>query len=386
MKRAGVGGFVAACRAAGASRGAERTDPDARVAARRNFLLELECQGVGGRFRHIAIDPPGWWPGLGAVAAVALLGFALVAGGAFSVWPSEAMGRPGVDAIVRENAALRAQQDALRARAFDLAEQLYGRVEQGRWLVSMANAPGHAQGGEYPRPPARGSGDEAILAWLSEQGTLLEALGSELTVDRAEVGLKLASLPAPWTSIGRRTASTRSTVTTNPHRNRKIAANVDWSDWLMWLRPSVSIGRRSTAASAILSPSRNMKKRRKITSTTVSIASNTPISNLPLRAPAAAETRVTIPVASLWKPSGEMRAQVLASSRKRAILGSATDSDRTSRESKQEGRPCAPWSFQRQKSDNSYAPNLRVARKPNRASACAESAGIAWGGAPTSIA
>jgi len=201
MKHAGVRWFSAVCRAAGAPRAATRADPGTRAGAKHHYLLELQWQGVGGRFRHIVFNPPGLRQVLGSVGIVALLGLALGVVGAFPVGSDEALGHPGIDAIVRENAELRARQDALRERAFDLAEQLYERVEQGRKMAWMASTPGHAGYAQCPRPPARGAGDEAILAWLSEQGPRLEALGNELTAGRGEVGVKLASAPAPGEGV-----------------------------------------------------------------------------------------------------------------------------------------------------------------------------------------
>jgi hypothetical protein len=61
----------------------------------------------------------------------------------------------------------------------------------------MAHTPGHAWEGQCPRPPARDVGNEAILVWLSEQGTRLEALGNELRAGRVEIGGKQASVPSP---------------------------------------------------------------------------------------------------------------------------------------------------------------------------------------------
>lgn len=197
MACSGVSGFSAVWRAVRAPRAAARTNPSSCAGARRHYLLELQWQGAGGRFRHIAINPPGWLPALGAAGSVVLLGLALAAVGAFSAWPSEAVGLPGVNALARENAELLARQDALRERAFDLAEQLYLRVEKGRRMLWMAGTPGRAWENPCPRPPARDAGDEAILAWLSEQATRLEAVESELMERRAEVGARLASAPVP---------------------------------------------------------------------------------------------------------------------------------------------------------------------------------------------
>lgn len=132
---------------------------------------------------------------MGTFGIVAL--FALGVVGAFSVGSNRVLAHPGVDMVPCENTELKARPDAMRERAFDLAKQLYERVEQGRRMLRMADTPGHAWEGQCPRPPARDAGDEAILAWLSEQGTRLEAIGNELTAGRVEMGMKQASVPAP---------------------------------------------------------------------------------------------------------------------------------------------------------------------------------------------
>jgi hypothetical protein len=195
MKRAGAGGFSAVCRAAGASRAATRPDPGARVGEKRRVLLELQWQGRGGKFRHVVVSRRGLRQVLGTSAMVAL--FALAVVGAFSVRSTRAMGHLGADTAMRESTELNVRHDALREEAFDLADQLYGRIEQGRRMLRMAGSPVHAWEGQCPRPPARDAGDDAILAWLSEQGTRLEAIGNELTAGRVEIGGKQASAPAP---------------------------------------------------------------------------------------------------------------------------------------------------------------------------------------------
>jgi len=170
---------------------------------KRRVLLELQWQGTGGRFRHIVLSPPGLLRTLGACGVVAV--FALAVVGALFVVSSRALEQYGVDAVMRENTELKARQDALRERAFDLAEQLYWHFERERRMARLADTAGHAWVAECPRPPARDAGNDAILAWLSEQGTRLEALGNELTPGRVETGAKLASAPATvnesWTTV-----------------------------------------------------------------------------------------------------------------------------------------------------------------------------------------
>jgi hypothetical protein len=195
MKRAGVGRVSAAFRTAGEPPAAARTDPGARASVRRRVLLELQWQGRGGRFRHFVLRRPGLLRALGTVGVVAALALAVVV--ALPAGSKRALAPSDVATVLRENAVLKARHDALRERAFDLAEQLYGRVEQRRRLARLADAPGHTWMGQCPRPPSRDVGDEAILAWLSEQGTRLEAIGNELPASRVEMDVKLASAPAP---------------------------------------------------------------------------------------------------------------------------------------------------------------------------------------------
>ena len=164
------------------------------MGVKRRVLLELQWRDGSGRFHHLALRPPGLRRVLGTFGVVVLA--ALAGFGAFSVGSSRIVAHADVDMLLRESTELRARQEALRARAFDLADELYRHVEQGRTMLWMADAPDHAWAGRCPRPPARNAGDEALFAWLSEQGTRLEALGTELTSGRAEMSAKQASAPA----------------------------------------------------------------------------------------------------------------------------------------------------------------------------------------------
>jgi hypothetical protein len=105
--------------------------------------------------------------------------------------------RFAVDATRRQNIALRAQHEALRERAFDLAGRLVEGVDRERHMAPVADTPGRAWEGPCPSLPARDAGNDVILAWLSEQGVRLEALGIELPAGRVEVGGKQVSGPAP---------------------------------------------------------------------------------------------------------------------------------------------------------------------------------------------
>ncbi|MFI5168052.1 MAG: hypothetical protein ACHQQS_15700 [Thermoanaerobaculales bacterium] len=122
MKRAGAGGFSAVCRAAGASRAATRTDPGALVGVKRHVLLELQWQGRGGQFRHVVLYRRGLRRVLGTSGIVVLSALAVI--GAFSVGSNRALAHFSVDTILNENTELKARQDTLRGRAFELARAL----------------------------------------------------------------------------------------------------------------------------------------------------------------------------------------------------------------------------------------------------------------------
>jgi hypothetical protein len=102
-----------------------------------------------------------------------------------------------VAAARRDNRALREQQEVLREHAFDLAARLAASVDRGRRLARFAGSPALVWDEQHPRPPVRGDGDEAVLAWLSEEGTRLEAIGIELTAVRTETIVQQASARAP---------------------------------------------------------------------------------------------------------------------------------------------------------------------------------------------
>ncbi len=163
-------------------------------------LLELQWQGIDGRFRHLALGPPGWRRVAGAIGVVTLLAFAVA--GAFSAGPGRALARRGIDSVLRENAELKARQVDLRKRAFDLADLVDRSAEQGRRIAGLAGAPSHASETPDSHPPAEDAAHEALLAWLSEQGARLDALGNELHAGRVETGVKQASLTEPDGGVG----------------------------------------------------------------------------------------------------------------------------------------------------------------------------------------
>ena len=125
-----------------------------------------------------------------------IAGLVVVAGGLLACLDG-LLTRFVVDAARHQNMALRAQQEALREQAFDLAGRLFEGVERGRRMTRLADTPGRAWEGQSLRLPARDAGNEAILAWLSEQGVQLEALGNELAAGQVNIGAKPASAPAP---------------------------------------------------------------------------------------------------------------------------------------------------------------------------------------------
>ena len=200
MRGAEMGGFSAVCRAAGAPRASSQANPGARGGLKSKVLLELQWQGRGGKFRHLALSSLGLRRVLGTFGVVVLLALALAVVMTFSMRLNRVQAHFGVDAVLRENAELKVRQDVLRQRAFDLAEELYWRVGQGRRLAWMAHSTGNAWKGQCPRPPARDSGDEAILAWLSEQGVRLEALENAFARGRPEMGVMQASASMPVNS------------------------------------------------------------------------------------------------------------------------------------------------------------------------------------------
>ena len=194
MKRVGVGRFSAVCPAAGAPRAVSRTDPGTSAGAKRHVFLELQWQGRGGKFRHVALGLPRLRRTLGTFGIVAL--FTLAIFSTSSSRSNRVQAPVDIDTLVRENMELWAEQAALRERAFGLAEQLCERVEQGRRALGTADTPVQAWEEQCSSLPASDAETEAILAWLSEQSVRLEALADELAAGRVEMGAKRASLPA----------------------------------------------------------------------------------------------------------------------------------------------------------------------------------------------
>lgn len=163
-----------AARAASTARAATNTG---HGGVKRLVVVELQWLGRGGRFRHMVFRAPRLPLLLATVGIVAVLG--LVVGGEFALVSQRALALDRIDAIVRKNMILKERHDALREQAFDLAEQLYWRLEQQHRTATLADSPGHVWAENCPSPPARDASNEAILGWLSEHGVWLEALASE---------------------------------------------------------------------------------------------------------------------------------------------------------------------------------------------------------------
>jgi hypothetical protein len=105
-----------------------------------------------------------------------------------------------IDVARRQNTALRAQQEALREQALELAVRVFDGVERGRRVARLADLPARAREGQGLRLLARDAGNDAILIWSSQQSSRLDALGNELAAGRFEIGGMQAFLPAPASS------------------------------------------------------------------------------------------------------------------------------------------------------------------------------------------
>lgn len=156
----------------------------------------------GARIRRLAFT---WRGARRLMLAPGIAGLVVVAGGLLACLGGF-LTRFAVAAAGRQNRALRAQQEALREQAFGLAGRVFEGVDCGRRMARLADTPGRTWEGQSLRLPARDAGNEAILAWLSEQGVQLEALGNGLAAGRVEMGAKQASVPA---SVSRGTVPVR---------------------------------------------------------------------------------------------------------------------------------------------------------------------------------
>lgn len=81
-----------------------------------------------------------------------------------------------LDAISRENAYLLERQETLRRTAHELADEVYLRVEHDRRVFERAGTMNPLRNVAYSPPPSREAGNNAILAWLSEQSSLVQTL------------------------------------------------------------------------------------------------------------------------------------------------------------------------------------------------------------------
>ena len=148
------------------------------------------------------------WSGARRVTlALGIVGLALVAGWSLAGL-DRLVTRFPVDVSRRQNLTLQAQREALRANVFGLGGRLAENVEHGRRIARLTGASARIWQGQYPRPPAREAGGDAVLAWLEEEGSRLDSIGNELAVGRpgpTEMIAKRASTRAPlivgWVSI-----------------------------------------------------------------------------------------------------------------------------------------------------------------------------------------
>jgi hypothetical protein len=84
-----------------------------------------------------------------------------------------------LETILRENAYLVARQDALRRKAFDLADELYRQVEHDRLVLVHAGEMDPSWNLVHAPPRPREAGNDVILAWLSEQSSRIQTLPPE---------------------------------------------------------------------------------------------------------------------------------------------------------------------------------------------------------------
>lgn len=109
--------------------------------------------------------------------------------------------RAAVDEARHETIALRAQQEALRNQAFELAERSIEVVERGQRIARLAGASRRDWESESPPLPARNCRNEALLDWLSEQQAVLAALEKDMAADQAEAGRVIATVLTPVSTV-----------------------------------------------------------------------------------------------------------------------------------------------------------------------------------------
>jgi hypothetical protein len=133
--------------------------------------------------------------------------------------------RSALDAARRENSALRARQEALREQAFDLARHLSEDFERGDRALRMAGPSSGAWSGRGPRLPARDASDPALLAWLSRQIEVLEAVGTERAPGRVGTGGTQADVPEAvrWAAAPARFAALLPPMDVGPARRKPPA-------------------------------------------------------------------------------------------------------------------------------------------------------------------
>jgi hypothetical protein len=190
------------CRAALAPRIVQGTERGAAVDVMNRIRWEVQWHPASGAMiRRLVITSRGVRR---LVFALGIASWVVVAGGLWAGLDGF-LTRFAIDSARRQNTKLRAQQEALREQASDLAGRLFEGVDRGHRVGRLADTPGRAWESQSLRLSAKDAGTDAILAWLSEPGVQLEALGNELVVGRVETGAKPASAPAPvnkgWASV-----------------------------------------------------------------------------------------------------------------------------------------------------------------------------------------
>ncbi len=100
-----------------------------------------------------------------------------------------------LEAVQRENAALRSQQDAYQERAFMLAMGTRVRLQRALRLAWVLGAAEEVWRAGVPVPPPASGGGQPLVAWLDAQGPRLDDLGSRLEGLAASTARPVASLP-----------------------------------------------------------------------------------------------------------------------------------------------------------------------------------------------
>lgn len=165
------------------------------------------------------------WRGAGRLKFTLGIAVAIVVAAGLLIGIDGFRTRPAVDEARHENLALRAEQEALRNQAFDLAERSIEAVERGERIARLAGASRRDWESETPPLPARDARNEALLHWLSEQQAVLAALDGELASDQAAAGGVRAPVPTPVSAVTlpARDAMMYSTASMKSNRRKKAS-------------------------------------------------------------------------------------------------------------------------------------------------------------------